>query len=181
MKKISIIAGLCAACLVSAGVSARNDIRWDYVGAGYTDAAADGPYIEGSFRLDNSWVVDGSFARLSAGNADVNQLQAGVKFLTGFRLDFSPTTQTYLLAGIENVSGDADDTGGYAGLGLRHPLTPEVELYSEAAYHSLGDDHGSLAGGIAYFLSRDWAVRSNIVLNSGDSKNEFRFGVSYQF
>ena len=43
------------------------------------------------------------------------------------------------------------------------------------------DDHGSLAGGIAYFLSPDWAIRGNLALNSGDTKNEFRFGVSYQF
>ena len=104
-----------------------------------------------------------------------------VNYLTGFRLDFSPATQTYILAGIENASGDADDTGGYGGIGLRHPLTPQVELYSEATYHSIGDDHGSLAGGIAFYLSPDWAIRSNIALNSGDTKNEFRFGVSYQF
>ncbi|HBN88426.1 MULTISPECIES: outer membrane beta-barrel protein [Rheinheimera] len=178
MKKSYALAGILAT-MFAAGAQAN--IKWDYVGAGYTDAGGDGPYIEGSYRLDGNWVVEGTYTRLSEGPFDVNFVQAGVNYLTGFKLDFSPTTQTYVLAGIENASGDADDTGGYAGVGLRHPLTPQVELYSEAAYHSIGDDHGSLAGGIAFYLSPDWAIRSNIALNSGDTKNEFRFGVSYQF
>lgn len=178
MKKTLFVATLMAAAFVGA---AQANVKWDYVGAGYTDAGGDGPYVEGSYRLDGSWVVDATFSRLSSGPFDVNLLQAGVNYLTGFKLDFSPTTQTYLLAGIEHASGDADDTGGYGGVGLRHPLTPQVELYSEATYHSIGDDHGSLAGGIAFYLSPDWAIRSNIALNSGDTKNEFRFGVSYQF
>ena len=178
MKKSLVLAAVVAAAFAS---GAQANINWDYVGAGYTDAGGDGPYVEGSYRLDGSWVVDATFSRLSSGPFDVNFVQAGVNYLTGFRLDFSPTTQTYILAGIENASGDADDTGGYGGVGLRHPLTPQVELYSEATYHSIGDDHGSLAGGIAFYLSPDWAIRSNIALNSGDTKNEFRFGVSYQF
>lgn len=178
MKK-SVLTLTTIALAFAAGAQAN--VRWDYVGAGYTDAAGDGPYIEGSYRLDGNWVVDGSFARLSDGPFDVNLLRGGVKYLTGFKLDFSPVTQTYILAGFEHASADADDSGGYAGLGVRHPLTPQVELYSEATYHSIGDDHGSFSGGIAYYLSPDWAIRSNIALNSGDTKNEFRFGVSYQF
>lgn len=178
MKKSLVLAAVVAAAFAS---GAQANINWDYVGAGYTDAGGDGPYVEGSYRLDGNWVVDATFSRLSNGPFDVNFVQAGVNYLTGFRLDFSPTTQTYILAGIENASGDADDTGGYGGVGLRHPLTPQVELYSEATYNSIGDDHGSLAGGIAFYLSPDWAIRSNIALNSGDTKNEFRFGVSYQF
>lgn len=177
MKKSLIL----AAALAAVTTAAQANVKWDYVGAGYTDAAGDGPYIEGSYRLDGNWVVDGTYSRLSEGRFDVNVVQAGVNYLTGFKLDFSPTTQTYILAGIDNVSGDADETGGYGGIGLRHPLTPQVELYSEATYHSIGDDHGSLAGGIAFYISPDWAIRSNIALNSGDTKNEFRFGVSYQF
>lgn len=178
MKKNFTLAAIIA---VAFAASAQANVKWDYVGAGYTDAGGDGPYVEGSYRLDGSWVIDGTFSRLSNGPFDVNFVQAGVNYLTGFKLDFSPTTQSYILAGIEHASGDADDTGGYAGVGLRHPLTPQVELYSEATYHSIGDDHGSLAGGIAFYLSPDWAIRSNIALNSGDTKNEFRFGVSYQF
>ena len=178
MKK-SVLALSTMAIMFTAAVDAK--VRWDYVGAGYTDAAGDGPYIEGSYRLDNRWIADGSLSRLSAGAFDVNLLQVGVNYLTGFQLDFSPATQTYILAGIDHASGDADDTGAYGGVGLRHPLTPQVELYSEATYHAIGDDYGSLAGGIAFYLSPDWAIRSNIALNSGDTKNEFRFGVSYQF
>ena len=178
MKKSLFLAGIITAVFA---VGAQANIKWDYVGAGYTDAAGDGPYIEGSYRLDGRWVVDGTYSRLSSGPFDVNVVQAGVNYLTGFKLDFSPTTQTYILVGIDNVSGDADETGGYGGVGVRHPLTPQVELYSEATYHSIGDDHGSFTGGIAFFLSPDWAIRSNIALNSGDTKNEFRFGVSYQF
>ncbi|HSG53416.1 MAG TPA: hypothetical protein VLA40_15020, partial [Rheinheimera sp.] len=149
MKK-SFLAGIVLAAFAA---GAEANVKWDYVGAGYTDAGGDGPYIEGSYRLDGKWVVDGSFSRLSSGPFDVNFVQAGVNYLTPFKLDFSPNTQTYLLGGIESASGDADDTGAYAGVGLRHPLTPEVELYSEATYHSIGDDHGSLAGGIAFYLS----------------------------
>ncbi|GAB2935005.1 outer membrane beta-barrel protein [Rheinheimera gaetbuli] len=170
-----------SALVLAFAAGAQANINWDYVGGGYTDAGSDGPYVEGSYRLDSRWIVDGTFSRLSSGPFDVNFVQAGVNYLTGFKLDFSPTTQSYLLAGIEHASGDADNTGGYAGIGLRHPLTPQVELYSEATYHSMGDDHGSLAGGIAFYLSPDWAIRSNIALNSGDTKNEFRLGVTYQF
>ena len=178
MKKSYELAGIIAT-MFAAGAQAN--IKWDYVGAGYTDAGGDGPYVEGSFRLDSQWVADARLTRLSDGPADVNLLQAGINYLSGFKLDFSPTTQTYVLAGIDHAFGDADDTGVYGGVGLRHPLTPEVELYSEATYHTIADNYGSLAGGIAYYLSPDWAIRGNIALNSGDMKNEFRFGVSYQF
>ncbi|KKO48914.1 membrane protein [Arsukibacterium sp. MJ3] len=178
MKKIVAVSALMA---FAVSASCMANPVWDYVGAGYTDAAGDGPYVEGSFRLDRNWVADISLARLSKGPFDANQLKAGLNYITGFTLDFSPNTQTYLLGGVENWSGDADETGAYAGLGMRHPLTPQVELYTEATYHTVYDSHGSLAGGIAYFLSPDWAVRGNLALNSGDTKNEFRFGVSYQF
>lgn len=178
MKKSLALASIVALAFAA---GAQANIKWDYVGAGYTDMGSDGPYIEGSFRVDNNWVVDGSYTRLSEGQFDANLVRVGAKYLTGFKLDFSPTTQTYVLAGIENASGDADDTGGYGGVGIRHPLTAQVELYSEATYHSIGDNYGSLAGGIAFYLSPDWAIRSNIALNSGDTKNEFRFGMSYQF
>ena len=171
---------LTLAALVFA-TAAEAKINWDYVAAGYTDAGGDGLYVEGSYRLDGNWVVEGTYTRLSEGPFDVNFVQAGVNYLTGFKLDFSPNTQTYILAGFQNASGDADDSGGYGGVGVRHPLTPQVELYSEASYHSIGDNYGSFAGGIAYYLSPDWAIRSNVALNSGDTKNEFRFGVSYQF
>lgn len=82
---------------------------------------------------------------------------------------------------IDHASGDADESGAFFGAGLRHPLTPQVELYTEASYHTIADNYSSLEGGIAYFLSPDWAVRSSVALNSGETKNEFRIGVSYQF
>ncbi|MGI5309204.1 outer membrane beta-barrel protein [Rheinheimera sp. WS51] len=178
MKKSILFSALFASAFTA---SAMADIRWDYVGTGYTDANVDGPYIEGSMRLDNNWVIDGRFSALSKNSYDVNILQAGVKYLTSFRLDFSPRSQTYVLAGLETEFKDGDETGAYGGVGVRHPLTPQVELYTEASYHSIYDNHASLSGGIAYFFSPDWAVRSNIALNSNDVKNEFRFGVSYQF
>ena len=91
MKKTLIVATLVAAAFAG---TAQANVKWDYVGAGYTDAGGDGPYVEGSYRLDGNWVVDGTFSRLSSGPFDVNLLQAGVNYLTGFKLDFSPTTQT---------------------------------------------------------------------------------------
>ncbi|WP_215395664.1 hypothetical protein [Rheinheimera oceanensis] len=178
MKKSIVSASIIAAAFAA---GAQANIKWDYVGAGYTDIGPDGPYVEASYRLDRNWVLDAEFARVSQGPFDANMLKVGVNYLTGFKLDFSPNTQTYILAGFQNASGDADDSGGYGGVGGRHPLTPQVELYSEASYHSIGDNYGSFAGGIAYHLSPDWAIRSNVALNSGDTKNEFRFGVSYQF
>lgn len=171
---VAVLAGVFATC-------AQASVKWDYIGAGYTDAGGDGPYVEASYRLDSNWVMDASFTRLTNGPFDVNFVQAGVNYITPFKLDFSPATQTYVLAGFDHASGDADEGGVYGGVGLRHPLTPQVELFSEATFHSIADDYGSFAGGIAYFISPDWAVRANIALNSGDVKNEFRFGVSYQF
>jgi hypothetical protein len=171
---VAMVAGLFA-------VGAQANIKWDYVGGGYTDAGGDGPYVEGSYRLNANWVMDASYARLSSGPFDVNLVRAGVNYLSAFKLDFSPSTQTYMLAGLEHASADADDSGVYAGVGVRHPLTSQVELYSEATYHSIADEFGSLAGGIAFYVSPDWAIRGNIALNSGDTKNEFRFGVTYQF
>ncbi len=178
MKKIVILSAMLAAGLVT---SAQADIRWNYVGGGYIDAGGDGPYAEASYRLHPSWVFKGGFSRLSDGPVDVNFVRVGVNYLTAFKLDFSPATQTYLTGGFDNASGDADESGVFFGAGLRHPLTPQVELYSEASYHTIADNYSSLEGGIAYFVSPDWAVRSSVALNSGDTKNEFRIGVSYQF
>lgn len=178
MKKSLLVAALLATGLIG---TANADIKWNYVGAGYNDIGPDGPYVQGSFALSPNWVLTGDLTRLSEGQADFNRLQAGLTFLTGFRLDFSPTTQTYLRAAVEDFSGDVDETGGIFGLGVRHPLTPQVELYSEANHHTVADDYTSFEAGIAYFLSPDWAIRSNLALNNSGVKNEFRIGVSYQF
>jgi len=178
MKKLLIVS-IAAASMFSA--MSHADIRWNYIGAGYSDAAGDGPYVEGSYLLSPSFVLHADYSRQSVGRADFNVLDVGINYLTNFKLDFAPRSQTYLTAGIDSISGDADESGVYVGAGVKHPLTPEVELYTQATYHSIADNYGSLAGGIAYFVSPDWAIRSSIALNSGDTKNEFRFGVTYQF
>lgn len=182
MKKILLVS-VAAATLFSAQSIAQSstDVRWNYVGAGYIDAAGDGPYVEGSFLLSPNFVLRADYSRQSVGRADFNVVDVGINYLTGFKLDFTPRSQTYLTAGVDSISGDADHTGVYVGAGLKHPLTPEVELYTEASYHTIADDYGSLAGGIAFYISPDWAVRSSVALNSGNTKNEFRLGVSYQF
>lgn len=178
MKKL-LVASAVAATLLSGQSMA--DVRWNYLGAGYTDAAGDGPYIEGSVLISPNVVLRADYSRQSVGRANINAVDVGVAYLTGFKLDFAPRSQTYVLAGLDAWSGDADRSGVYLGVGAKHPLTPEVELFSEASYHTIGDNYGSLAGGIAFYLSPDWAVRSSVALNSGNTKNAFRLGVSYQF
>lgn len=178
MKKVLFTAGT---LLAVASLPATAQIRWDYVGVGYTDAAGDGPYIEGSVQIAPAWVLKADYSRQSRGRFDFNVVDVGVIYLTGFKLDFSPQSQTYLLAGVDSYSGDADETGVYFGAGVKHALTPQAELFTAASYHTIADNYGSLEGGIAYYLSPDWAVRGSLALNSGDTKNEFRFGVSYQF
>lgn len=162
-------------------VPAQANVRWNYIGAGYTDAGGDGPYIGGSLQFAPNWVLLADYSRQSRGRADFNVVDLGVAYLTGFKLDFSPQSQTYLLAGIDSYSGDADESGLYFGAGVKHALTPQAELFTEASYHTIADNYGSLGAGIAFYLSRDWAVRSSLALNSGAAKNEFRLGVSYQF
>ncbi|MDP5459312.1 hypothetical protein [Alishewanella sp. SMS8] len=179
MKKQLICIMLFSSAAVT--VQANSDIRWDYLGLGYTDAAGDGPYIEGSLRVAPSWVLQGEFSPQTVASQDFNAFRFGVTYLSGFKLDFTPNSQTYLQAGIDGVSGDRDDTGAFFGIGARHPLTPQVELLTEASYHTLGDNYGSATAGIAYYFSPDWALRSTLSLNSGDTKNVFRFGMTYQF
>lgn len=178
MKKIILLSALLAAGTVTC---AHADIKWNYVGGGYTDAGGDGPYAEASYRFHQNWVVKGTVSRLSEGPFDINYVRIGANYLTPFKLDFSPATQTYLAGGVDDISDDADYSGVYFGAGLRHPLTAVAELYTEATYHTIADNYFSLEGGIAFFISPDWALRSSIAANSGDTKNEFRIGVSYQF
>lgn len=178
MNKLLVAA---TTALMVASLPATADIRWNYVGVGYTDAAGDGPYVEGAVQIAPAWVLRADYSRQSVGRFDFNVIDIGVRYLTGFKLDFSPQSQTYLLAGLDSYSGDADDTGAYFGAGVKHALSPQAELFTEASYHTIADNYGSLAGGIAFYLSPDWALRGSLALNSGDTKNEFRFGVSYQF
>ncbi len=178
MKKL-ILCTILGAALFSAHSQA--DLRWNYIGAGYADAFGDGPYVEASFKLDPSFVLQADYSRLSRGAANYNVMSVGINYLSNFKLDFTPRSQTYLMLGLDNVSGADDSTGVYGGVGLRHPLTPQVELFTQASYHTVGDDYGSFAGGIAFFLSPDWAVRSSMALNSGKVSDEFRLGMSYQF
>lgn len=178
MKKI-----LLATAMVAALVSTHSmaNVRWNYLGAGYSDAAGDGPYLEGSVQVHSNFVLRADYSHQSVGRANINAVKAGFAYLTDFKLDFSPRSQTYLLAGFDSLSGDVDRTGLYVGAGAKHPLTPEIELFTEASYHTIGDNYGSFEGGIAYYFSPDWAVRSSLALNSGNTKNEFRLGVTYQF
>lgn len=178
MKKLLLASAVAATLFSSQGMA---DVRWNYLGAGYTDAAGDGPYIAGSVLISPNFALRADYSRQSIGKANVNAVDVGVAYLTGFKLDFAPRSQTYLMAGLDSLSGDIDRSGLYFGVGAKHPLTPEVELFTEASYHTIGDNYGSLAGGIAFYFSPDWAVRSSLALNSSNAKNEFRLGVSYQF
>ncbi|EHR41854.1 membrane protein [Alishewanella jeotgali] len=178
MKKIL---SAVSAVLLTTSLSVTADPRWNYLGVGYTDAAGDGPYVEGSVKIAPALVLKADYSRQSVGRFDFNVIDVGVRYLTGFKLDFSPQSQTYLLAGLDSYSGDADETGVYFGAGVKHALSPQAQLFTEASYHTIADNYGSLAGGIAFYVSPDWALRSSLALNSGNAKNEFRFGVSYQF
>ncbi|MCC5852044.1 MAG: hypothetical protein JJU30_04370 [Alkalimonas sp.] len=178
MKKLLGVG--CAVALGLASVQAAA-VNWDYVGVGYVDHFGSGAYLNLSHQLEPRWVVRADLERVSKHSVDVSQLSLGANYLTEFKLDFAPEVQTYILGGLQHAFEDASDTGIYAGVGLAHKLTPEVEWFTELSYHTIGRDYSSLAGGIAFYISPDWAARTSVALNSGNRSNEFRLGVSYSF
>lgn len=178
MKKLSQL--FCAVALGSVAASATA-VNWDHVGFGYIDHFGSGAYLNLSHQLEPSWVVRADVNRVSKHSFDVSELSLGANYLTGFKLDFAPSVQTYIKGGLQHAFEDASETGIYAGFGIADKLTPEVEWFTEASYHTIGRDYGSLGAGLAFYFSPDWAARSSVALNSGNRSNEFRLGVSYQF
>ncbi|OYW89985.1 MAG: hypothetical protein B7Z18_12190, partial [Alishewanella sp. 32-51-5] len=77
MNKLLIAA---ATALTVASLPATADIRWNYIGAGYTDAAGDGPYIEGSVQIAPVWVLRADYSRQSVGRFDFNVIDVGVRY-----------------------------------------------------------------------------------------------------
>lgn len=178
MNKLS---PLCCAVMLGSVSAGATAVNWDHVGFGYLDQFGSGAYVNLSHQLEPSWVIRGDVHRTSKHSVDVGMLSFGANYLTGFKLDFAPTVQTYIKGGLQHAFEDASDTGIYAGVGMADKLTPEVEWFTELSYHTIGRDYTSIGAGLAFYFSPDWAARSSVALNSGSHSNEFRLGVSYQF
>lgn len=190
MKKTFSI-GMCMAIAAAyAGNTFANELSYDYVQLSYvaTDADGldmDGASLDGSLKLNDNVFVVAGFAhdrsdRIGGLRAEVDSYKLGLGYRYGLN------QQTDLVAGASWIRGKAQvsysgfgsasesDNGYSLDVGLRHLLTPQVELNAAVNYSDIfdGDDTAlnlaalfhathNLSVGVGYSVASDvdaWAV-----------------------
>src|SRR5690554_5627022 len=188
MKRILSI-GVVVAATGYAGSTLANDLSYDYLQIGYITSDADGIDVDGaalggSAKLNDNVFVTAGYSR------ERSDRVAGVRaegdtYNLGLGYRYGLNQQTDLVVGASWVRGEiklnssfgsasASDNGYLLNAGLRHLLTPQLELGAVVGYSDIFDDDDtslglsalyhatqSLSIGLGYSVASDvdgWAV-----------------------
>lgn len=162
------------------------------------DDDGDGFAVAGSFGLNETWYVNGSYSDSSLDNTEINNLSLGVGAHTSqwtgawdlfgvLSYEDAQVEVDAVVAGVRRTA-EIDDGGfGLAG-GLRGSLTDAFELNGQVKYTDVGDADGtSFKVGALYKFGTVWAATADYAtgdLGGGDVDvdiDELRVGLRYIF
>lgn len=183
------------------GMAQATDLNYDYVEVGYAEVDFDdfdedltGFYIRGSFLLAEQIYLFGGYAdgETDSFNAFDGRgrlestgytLGVGYRYGVGNQTDFT-FGAAFERAEIEGKGGlsflGSDSENGYSlSVGLRHLVTPQVELGANVAYVDIGDDDTILTLGGLFHITELVAV--GLAYFVGSDADGFEGGVRFKF
>ena len=145
------------------------------------NADGDGLRLNGSFELNQNWLLVGGFTALDFdGDVDTSTLEAGVGYVHPYNEGWDIVGYGKLVrTEVDTPFGDGDDTGFSLGGGVRGSVTPQFEARASINYFDVADsDTFFEIGGDYYFTEQ---VSAGLTLDFGGDADTLTFGVRWFF
>lgn len=192
--KLLALAGL----LVIPGAALATDLNYNYIEADYVtvdvddiDEDFDGWSVNGSFLLTEQVFMFGGYSDISSDSVGGFKLSTeGVTLGVGYRYELSRQTDLNFAGAFERAKAKAELGGfgsesvsenGYSlAVGVRHLVSPQLELGVGAVYVDIGDDDDTSANANALWHVTD-VVALGVSLSLGSDATGYGVGVRLKF
>lgn len=183
-----------AALLAIPGAAIATDLNYNYIEADYVtvdiddiDEDFDGWAINGSFLVAEQVFIFGGYSDLSSDQVMGFKLSTeGVTLGVGYRYELSRQTDLNFAAAYERAKvkltgfGSESDSGYSLAVGVRHLVSPLVELGLGVAYVDIGDsDDTSVSGNMLFHVTEQVAL--GLSLSLGSDATGYAAGVRFKF
>lgn len=192
---------LLAAALLPAAAATAKPLSYDYIegqliSSDIEDEDGTGLGIGGSFLLQPSLFLTGSYETVGYDSADFDVMMVGIGGRTPLSLSSPVKLDLYGSFGLENLTidfdnrfaDDYDDSGFGLRGGLRAALSPQLELVGELRFVDYGDIEGQfLRVGIALDLANNLALTADYITGEYDfdgsngDRDDLRVGIRFNF
>jgi hypothetical protein len=146
MKTLLLLAGLLAQSIAVAQTAQqpRAHLNYNYAELRFVDVdenGGDGLRFNGSYDLQNDWLIVGGLTSLDFNNnVDSTLLELGAGYVWSYSEDFDIVSSLrFVRAEFDTPGGDSDDNGFALSSGIRGMLTPEFEIRGSVNHINLDD------------------------------------------
>ncbi len=162
MKMLFLMAGLLVQGIATAQTAAEQQVglNYSYAELRFIDVderGGDGIRFNGSFELENNWLIVGGLTALDFNNnLDSTVVELGAGYVWHYSKNFDLTsTLRFVQAEIDTPGGSSDDNGFAFSAGTRGLLAPKFEIRGSVNHINLdnSDTYLELAGDY-YFTER---------------------------
>jgi len=186
MKMLILLAGL----LVQA-IAIAQTVEEQQVGLSYTYAelrfvdvdfrGGDGFRFNGSFELENNWLIVGGLTALDFNNnVDSTVLELGGGYIWHYSKDFDLlSTFRFVRAEIDTPGGSSDDNGFAISAGVRGLLAPQFEIRGSVNHINLDNSDTYLEFAGDYYITERVSVGASLEF-AGDA-DAFTIGARWFF
>lgn len=186
MKMLLLLTGL----LVQ-GIALAQTVEEQQVSLSYTYAelrfvsvdtrSGDGIRFNGSFKLENNWMIVGGLTALDFNNnVDSTVVELGGGYIWHYSKDFDLlSTLRFVRADIDTPGGSSDDNGFAFSAGARGLLAPQFEIRGSVNHINLDDSDTYLELAGDYYFTEQFSAGASLEF-AGDT-DAFTIGVRWSF
>ena len=186
MKMVFLLAGLLVQGIaVGQTVEEQQvDLSYSYAELRFVDVdrrGGDGIRFNGSFELENNWIIVGGLTALDFNNnTDSTVVELGGGYIWHYSKDFDLVgTLRFVREEIDTPGGSADDNGFAFSAGIRGLLAPQFEIRGSVNHINLdnNDTYLELAGD--YYITEEFSA--GVSLEFAGDTDTFTIGARWFF
>ncbi len=186
MKMLLLLAGLLVQGIAIAQTVEQKpvDLSYSYAELRFVDVdfrGGDGFRINGSYELDNNWLIVGGLTSLDFNNnVDSTLVELGGGYIWHYSEDFDLLSTLRVVRSEIDVGGiDADETGFALSAGTRGLLTPQFEIRGSVNHINLDDSDTYLELAGDYYFTEQVSAGASLEF-AGDT-DAFTIGARWFF
>jgi hypothetical protein len=186
MKILFLLAGLLLQSIaIAQSVEIKPvDLSYSYAEMRFVDVdfrGGDGIQFNGSYELNNNWLIVGGLTTLDFNNdVDSTLLELGGGYVWHYSENFDlVSTARIVRSNIDNGGIDVDDTGIALSAGARGLLAPQFEIRGSVNHINLDDSDTYLEFAGDYYFTEQFSAGASVEF-AGDT-DAFTIGVRWSF
>ncbi len=186
MKMLLLLAGLLVQGIAIAQTVEQKsvDLSYSYAELRFVDVdfrGGDGFRINGSYELDDNWLIVGGLTSLDFNNnVDSTMVELGGGYVWHYSEDFDLLSTLRVVRSEIDVGGiDADETGFALSAGTRGLLTPQFEIRGSVNHINLDDSDTYLELAGDYYFTEQFSA--GVSLEFAGDMDAFTIGARWFF